>query len=200
MHDPDDTPFEEEAPRKLTRSERPSRTVRKKASHDLQELGEQLVLLPKSRLALIDMPESLRDAVEQYGNTRSFEGKRRQMQYIGKMMRNADPEPIREAVAAFQLGAARNTLALHQAERWRVELIADDEAVTRWAEDFPGSDMQQLRALIRSARKDAAEVPEKRNGRGFRELFQFVKAVLESADQPSASDAADAGADGPDED
>jgi ribosome-associated protein len=88
---------------------------------------------------------------------------------------------------------------LHQAERWRVELIADDEAVTRWAEDFPGSDMQQLRALIRSARKDAAEVPEKRNGRGFRELFQFVKAVLESADQPSASDAADAGADGPDE-
>jgi ribosome-associated protein len=199
MHDPDDTPFEEEAPRKLTRSERPSRTVRKKASHDLQELGEQLVLLPKSRLALIDMPESLRDAVEQYGNTRSFEGKRRQMQYIGKMMRNADPEPIREAVAAFQLGAARNTLALHQAERWRVELIADDEAVTRWAEDFPGSDMQQLRALIRSARKDAAEVPEKRNGRGFRELFQFVKAVLESADQPSASDAADAGADGPDE-
>lgn len=200
MHAPDDTPFEEDAPRKLTRSERPSRTQRKKASHDLQELGEQLVLLPKSRLALIDMPESLRDAVEQYSNTRSFEGKRRQLQYIGKMMRNADPEPIREAVAAFQLGAARNTLALHQAERWRVELIAGDEAVTRWAEDFPGSDMQQLRALIRSARKDAAEAPEKRNGRGFRELFQFVKAALESADQPAADEAGDAGGDGSDED
>ncbi len=195
MHDPDDTPFEEEAPRKLTRSERPSRTQRKKASHDLQELGEQLVLLPKSRLAQIEMPDSLRDAVEQYSNTRSFEGKRRQLQYIGKMMRNADPEPIREAVAAFQLGAARNTLALHQAELWRTELIADDEAVTRWVEEFPGSDVQQLRTLIRSARKDAAAAPEKRNGRGFRELFQFVKAGLESGAQAASRGADEDGAD-----
>lgn len=178
MHDPDDS-FEPEAAPRLTRSERPSRTQRKKASHELQDLGEHLVRLPESRLADIEMPESLRDAVEQYKATRSFEGKRRQMQYIGKLMRAADPEPIREAVAAFELGTARNALALHQAELWRSELIQSDEAVTRWADEFPGSDLQQLRTLIRSARKDAAEAPEKRSGRGFRELFQFVKAQLE---------------------
>lgn len=187
MHDPDDTPFDEAAA-KLPRSERPSKTQRKKEMHDLQSLGENLVLLPESRLAHIDMPENLRDAVEQFKNTRSFEGKRRQMQYIGKLMRNADSEPIREAVAAFQLGAARNTLALHQAERWRTELIADDEALTRWVETFAGSDVQQLRNLIRSARKDAAEAPEKRNGRGFRELFQFVKAQLEVGAPEGAAD------------
>ncbi|WP_374590127.1 ribosome biogenesis factor YjgA [Aquabacterium sp.] len=179
MHDPDDS-FEPEAAPRLTRSERPSRTQRKKASHELQDLGEHLVRLPESRLADIEMPESLRDAIEQYKATRSFEGKRRQMQYIGKLMRAADPEPIREAVAAFELGTARNALALHQAELWRSELIRSDEAVTRWADEFPGSDVQQLRTLIRSARKDAAEAPEKRSGRGFRELFQFVKAQLES--------------------
>lgn len=179
MHDPDDS-FEPEAAPRLTRSERPSRTQRKKASHELQDLGEHLVRLPDSRLADIEMPESLRDAVEQYKATRSFEGKRRQMQYIGKLMRAADAEPIREAVAAFELGTARNALALHQAELWRSELIKSDEAVTRWADEFPGSDVQQLRTLIRSARKDAAEAPEKRSGRGFRELFQFVKAQLES--------------------
>ncbi len=178
MHDPDDS-FEPEAAPRLTRSERPSRTQRKKASHELQDLGEHLVRLPESRLADIEMPESLREAVEQYKATRSFEGKRRQMQYIGKLMRAADPEPIREAVAAFELGTARNALALHQAELWRSELIQSDEAVTRWADEFPGSDLQQLRTLIRSARKDAAEAPEKRSGRGFRELFQFVKAQLE---------------------
>lgn len=178
MHDPDESPLDESSP-KLPRSERPSKTQRKKEMHDLQSLGENLVLLPDSRLAHIDMPDSLREAVAQFKNTRSFEGKRRQMQYIGKLMRQADAEPIREAVAAFQLGAARNTLALHQAELWRTELIAKDDALTRWVESFPDSDVQQLRALIRSARKDAAEAPEKRSGRGFRELFQFVKAQLE---------------------
>lgn len=179
MHDHDDS-FEPEAAPRLTRSERPSRTQRKKASHELQDLGEQLVRLPDSRLAGIDMPENLRDAVLEFKAIRSFEGKRRQMQYIGKLMRGADAEPIREAVAAFELGAARNTLALHQAELWRTELIQDDGALTRWVDEFPGADVQQLRNLIRAARKDAAEAPEKRNGRGFRELFQFVKAQLES--------------------
>ena len=73
------------------------------------------------------------------------------------------------------LGRAQDALALHQAERWRAELIADDAAATRFASAHPGIDMQRLRALVRSARKDAALVPEKRSGRAFRELFQFVR-------------------------
>ncbi len=165
---------------------RPSKSALKRESHGLQALGKQLLEMPDSRLDDIAMPERLRDALEAYKKTRSFEGKRRQLQFIGKVMREVDAEPLREAVAQFQLGHARNALALHQAERWRTELLSDDKDVlTRWAEAVPGSDLQQLRALIRSARKDAAEVPEKRSGRAFRELFQYIRQAMDAqADAP----------------
>lgn len=153
----------------------PSRSMLKRASLALQELGQQLLDMPASRLAEIDMPERLRDALDGYKTTRSFEGKRRQIQFIGKVMRTIDAEPLREAVAQYQLGHAHNALALHQAERWRAELINEDEALTRWAAEHPQTDLQQLRSLIRAARKDASLVPEKRSGRAYRELFQFIK-------------------------
>ncbi|MDO9271742.1 MAG: ribosome biogenesis factor YjgA [Rugosibacter sp.] len=158
----------------------PSKSSLKRASHDLQDLGKQLLAMPDSRLDDIDMPERLRDALEAWKKTKSFEGKRRHVQYIGKVMRGVDAEPLREAVAAFQLGTARNALALHQAERWRAELLneADKDAVTRWAGVYFETDLQQLRALIRNARKDAAAAPENRNGRAYRELFQFIKQVM----------------------
>ncbi|CAH0352989.1 hypothetical protein AQB9606_02983 [Aquabacterium sp. CECT 9606] len=160
---------------------RPSKSQRKRDSHDLQALGEALVTMPKDRLADIDLPESLSDAVDDYKRTKSFEGKRRQMQYIGKLLRGVDPEPIKEAVASFQLGHARNALALHDAERWRAELVADDNTLTRWVAEYPQSDVQKMRALIRNARKDFAAAPENRSGRGFRELFQHIKQTLEGA-------------------
>ena len=161
--------------------ERPSKTKRKQQAHTLQDLGEALVELPASRLLAITMPEGLRDAIKEYHRTRSFEGKRRQMQYIGKQMRFADEAPLREAVDAFNLGSAKDTLLLHEVERWRDELVADDSAATRWAQAYPGSDVQQLRSLLRAARKDAAAAPEQRNGRGYRELFQFIKPWLKDA-------------------
>ena len=68
-----------------------------------------------------------------------------------------------------------DSLALHRAERWRTELLADDEAVTRWTTAYSDTDVQQLRSLIRAARKDASLVPEKRSGRPYRELFQFIR-------------------------
>ena len=75
-----------------------------------------------------------------------------------------------------RLGRARDSLALHQAERWRAELIADDAATTRFAREHANADLQQLRALVRNARKDAAGAPEQRSGRAYRELFQFIRA------------------------
>jgi ribosome-associated protein len=154
---------------------RPSKTRLKQDSHELQNLGEALVELPQNRLDGLQISEPLLDAVREYKRTRSFEGRRRQMQYIGKLMRRADTEPIRQAVTDMQLGRAQDSLALHQAERWRVELIANDDALTRWAAEHADCDLQQLRSLVRSARKDAALVPEKRSGRAYRELFQFIK-------------------------
>ncbi len=157
-------------------SERPSKTQRKKVSHDLQDLGTALVELPDDRLDDLGMDETLREAIREARHIRSHEGRRRHMQYIGKLMRRSDPEPLREAVAAMQLGRAKDALALHEAERWRTELIADDEALTRWAAAHPGTDVQQLRSLVRAARRDAASAPEQRSARAYRELFKFIRA------------------------
>jgi ribosome-associated protein len=170
--DTEDLPQASPIPAWLTR---PSKTRRKKDSHDLQDLGEALVALPDGRLVDLPMDESLLDAIRQYRVTRTHEGKRRQMQYIGKLMRRNDPEPLREAVAAMQLGQAKDSLALHEAERWRAELVASDDALTAWMADHPQADVQQLRSLIRAARKDASVAPEQRSGRAFRELFKFIR-------------------------
>jgi ribosome-associated protein len=158
---------------------RPSKTRLKQQSHELQTLGVAIAALSDNALAAIDMPEALRDAVEEYRRTRSHEGRRRQMQYVGKLMRSADEEALREAVAAATLGSAQNALALHVAERWRAEMIAGDDALTRWLAEHPDTDSQQLRSLVRAARRDALGLAaEARQPRSFRELFQFIKPML----------------------
>lgn len=161
-----------------TGAERPSKTRLKAQMHELQQLGAELAALPDDRLARTEMPDALREAILAYRRTKSHEGRRRQLQYVGKQMRAADAEPLREAVAAFKLGSAQDTLQLHEAERWRDELVASDDALTRWAQAHPESDLQRLRSLVRAARKDAAAAPEQRSGRGYRELFQFIKPWL----------------------
>jgi ribosome-associated protein len=166
----------------LARLQRPSKTRRKEASHDLQLLGAALVELSDERLAGLGLTEPLLDALQAYRRIRSHEARRRQMQLIGKLMRLADVDAARRAVDEVKLGRAQDSLALHQAERWRAELIADDEAATRFASEHPGTDTQRLRALVRNARKDASLVPEKRSGRAFRELFQFVRENERPAD------------------
>lgn len=176
---------------------RPSKSALKRQMHGLQALGLALAELPPSRVAKLALPESLSDAVAQYRRTRSHEGRRRQLQFIGKLMRKVDAEPIQAAVDAFRLGGAQETLALHEAERWREEMLAGDEAVTRWLTQRPDTDTQRLRALLRSARKDAStpQAPgqEARHGRAYRELFQLVKSAL-SAPAPGSA-AADAATD-----
>ncbi|MCE2908906.1 MAG: DUF615 domain-containing protein [Burkholderiaceae bacterium] len=159
---------------------RPSKSALKRQSHDLQALGLEVADLPEQRLTATPMPDGLREAILEYRRTKSHEGRRRQLQYVGKLMRSADEAVLREAVAAARLGSARETLALHEAERWRAELIADDAALTRWMQQHPDSDAQQLRSLVRAARRDAV-VPEARQPRSHRELFQFIKACSVAA-------------------
>jgi ribosome-associated protein len=161
---------------------RPSKTQLKQRSHDLQTLGLAVSELSQERFAAIDMPDGLREAIQTFRRTRSHEGRRRQMQYVGKLMRSADEAALREAVAAATLGSAKETLMLHETERWRAELIADDDAMTRWLHEYPDTDTQQLRSLVRAARRDAAALePLARQPRSFRDLFQFIKPVLSAA-------------------
>jgi len=107
-------------------------------------------------------------------------------------MHRLDPEALEAVSAALRLQhsqSAQDTLTLHRAEKWRDALIADDDKLGEWLQDFPGTDAQQLRALIRQARKDAREVkPEdhQRQGRAYRQIFTLVRAQLSSSgDTPS---------------
>jgi ribosome-associated protein len=175
--------------------DRPSKSQLKRDMDALQALGEELLTLPEKRVAALDLPESLLDAIKEgrrivAGTARS--GKKRHLQLIGKLMRQVDPEPIREAVAEFKLGRAQDSLELHQAERWRVRLVEDDNALQGFIDSFEGVDTQQLRSLIRAARKDRALAPEQRSGRAWRELFQVVKGhVLASKGGTASADDAD---------
>jgi ribosome-associated protein len=169
-----------------------SKSVAKEESTELQKLGEQMLTLSAAAIEKLDLPEKLVDAVAEAKRITNFEGRRRQMQYIGKLMRRVEPEPIRAAVEASKKGSAADTLALHRAELWRDDLIANDDALPRWMAEHPpvpnapeGSsyDTQQLRALIRQARKDLlagkpGEAP--RQGRAYRDIFQMVRGVLRS--------------------
>ena len=157
---------------------RPSKTALKQQSHELQKLGEALAALPDERLAGLELPERLQDALAEYRRTRTHEGRRRQLQYVGKLMREVDAGPLREAVAQAALGSARDTLLLHEAERWRDALLTDDEALTRWLEAHADCDAQRLRSLVRAARREAALPPQQRNPRSHRELFQFIRPLL----------------------
>jgi ribosome-associated protein len=175
---------------------RPSKTRAKQHAHEMQALGEALAALGSERLAAIEMPEPLRDAILELRRTRSFEGQRRQLQYVGKLMRSADEAALREAVAAATVGSAKETLALHETERWRAELIASDDALTRWQQAYPQTDTQQLRSLVRAARRDAAPggvplPPQARQPRSHRELFQFIKPLLQPQATPDDEPDAD---------
>lgn len=189
MHPNDHFDHDEAAPaRDDDFADRPSKTRLKQDMHDLQALGKELIEMPDARLTALDMPEFLLDALLQLKRTRSHEGRRRQWQYVGKLMRRVDPEPLREAVASFKVPGAKETLALHTAERWRDRLLAEDDALTQWMSEHPDTDAQALRTLIRNARKDqlaAAAQPAtgtaERKGRAYRDLFQRIKSALEAA-------------------
>ena len=158
-----------------------SRTDLKRESTELQKLGAELLTLRADLLARLDLSEKFQDAIAEAKRITNFEGKRRLMQYIGKMMRKLEPEvleAVKKALDEQANGSADDNLALHQAEVWRDRLIAVDDAAELWITQNPGTDTQQLRALIRQARKDAK--PEKpgaapRHGRAYREIFQLVR-------------------------
>lgn len=151
----------------------PSKTQRKQQMDELQALGEELVELSTDRVKKIDIPENLRDAVrEAQRMTRPDEAKRRQMQYIGKIMRSVDVEPIRTALALVRGESASETAKLHRLERLRTEFIADEKVLHEIATLYPSIDLQHLRSLRRSALK---EQEQNEPPRSYRAIFQLLK-------------------------
>jgi ribosome-associated protein len=154
----------------------PSKSQRKRDMTALQRLGARLVDLPPDQLDSLGLPEPLRDALGFARKVTSHEGRRRHMQYIGKLMRNVDPEPIQRALDDAG-GSSRAAVArMHQAEAWRERLIADDAALTELVAEHTQLDVQQLRALVRAARRERTS-----NGppRQTRALYKLLHDVLQ---------------------
>lgn len=159
----------------MEEDERPSKSQRKREMTALQDTGVQLVELNAGQLAQIGLPERLHDAILEAQSISDFEGRRRQMQYIGKLMREVDPAPIRAKLDQWN-GAAHEHTAQHRlVERWRERLLAGDGALAQFATDYPGSDLQHLRSLVASIKRDrAAGKPPKNHRTLFRAILDTI--------------------------
>jgi ribosome-associated protein len=155
-----------------------SKTKRKRVMEEIQSLGEEIVLRATSADTLSSipcLPENLRVAIrEAQRMTRHDEARRRQMQYIGKLMRGIDVEPVRDALSKLKGDSAAETERLHRLEEWRRRMIEDEKAIDEFASLFPSTDIQRLRSLRRAAiRERALDKPPK----NFREIFRLLKEI-----------------------
>ena len=153
-----------------------SKTRRKKLAHDQQALGAALVKLPKEQLARISMPDGLRSAIQDAQRFTKHEAIRRQLQYIGKIMREMDTTPIAEQLSALTTPSRRQTALFHVAERWREEMLADSTAIERFAEEFPTVDLEALRNLVAAA---AVERKSSKAPKRYRELFHAINQLVQ---------------------
>jgi len=160
----------------------PSKSQRKRDMTALQKLGAQLIELPTAVLRALELPERLTDAIIEMGNTRTHEGRRRQMQFIGKLMRDVDPEPIQQLLDRRERPHRDEVNAMHLAERWRERLIGDDRVFDEFVRATGCGDLQALRTNIRAARiEHAAE----RHGRQYRLLYQRIRAAMAPSPGPN---------------
>ena len=154
--------------------EPPSKSQRKRDMHALQDLGEQLVALSLDQLKKVPMPESLADAVRDAKRITKHEARRRQMQYVGKLMRNVDPEPIQAQLDVFNGVSKAEVARQHRLERLRVDLLEDEKTLQTIVDTWPEADFQQLRTLRRNALK---EREQNKPPRAFREIFRVLRDI-----------------------
>lgn len=158
----------------------PSKSQVKRDMLALLDLGRQLIDLPATKLAQLDLSENLLDAIRLAQRTRSHEGLRRQVHYVGKLMRQADAEAIRRQLDLWENGSRAQARSMHRLEALRDRLIEDDESLTSILNHFPDIDIQALRAQIRAARKEAQQNLTLSEGseparKHYRALFQILK-------------------------
>ena len=169
--------------------EPPSKSSRKREMQALQDLGEQLVALSPERLKKVPLPETLYEAIRAAQGFK-MEARRRQLQYIGKLMRKIDPEPIQAQLEIFAGNSAAEVAKMHRLERLREQLLEDEQTIGTIAETWPAADLQYLRTLRRNALKEreAARPPK-----SFREIFRVLR-ELQSAQDAAEEAAAEAAA------
>ena len=165
--------------------ERPSKSELKRQMDELQKLGAQLVAEPRDRVKRVPMPEDVTDAIGMCQTITTHEGRRRQLQFVGKKMRTLTEEEvavIQRTIDSWKGASKAETAALHALERRRDKLLTDDKALTTLLEENPELDVQHLRTLIRNARKEQAE---SKPPKAYRELFQILKDLSKKKAAPS---------------
>jgi ribosome-associated protein len=163
--------------------ERPSKSQLKREMTALQKLGEELIGHSRERVKSVPMPEDVRDAILECQQIKDHEGRRRQLQYVGKKMRSLEDEEIaaiQKTLDSWKGASKAETAAMHALERRRDKLLADDGALTELRAAHPQVDVQHLRTLVRNARKEQAE---NKPPKAYREIFQILKQL--QSDQPS---------------
>ena len=172
--------------------ERPSKSEMKRQVDALQKLGEALVAEPRDRVKRVPMPEDVRDAILECQTITNHEGRRRQMQFVGKKMRTLDEAEIaaiQQTIDGWKGASKSDTAAMHALERRRDKLLADDKALTVLLSENPELDVQHLRTLIRNARKEQAE---NKPPKAYREIFQILKQVEAKKKKDAAAEVDDA--------
>lgn len=168
--------------------DRPSKSQLKREMTALQKLGEELLAEPKERIKRLPLPEDVRDAILECQGIKSHEGRRRQLQYVGKKMRSLEDEEVaavQRMLDSWRGASKADTAALHALERKRDKLLKDDEALTALLSEYPQADVQQLRTLIRNARKEQAE---SKPPKAYREIFQILKELQSGSSSPSENE------------
>jgi ribosome-associated protein len=167
--------------------DRPSKSQRKREMTALQDLGAELIAEPRERVKRVPMPEDVRDAILECQQIKDHEGRRRQLQYVGKKMRSLTEDEvalIRKTIDGWKAPSRAETAAMHAMERRRERLLADDAALTELREKHPELDVQHMRTLIRNARREQAE---NKPPRAYREIFQILKQLQANANAAASA-------------
>lgn len=160
--------------------ERPSKSSLKREMLALQTLGRKLSELTPDALKKMPLEESLLDAILQHQKIHQREAGRRHLQLIGKLMRHADIDAVQAAYDSTQTGSVAASRALHELETWRTRLLAEgDKAVGEAMQVFPGAEAQQLRQMIRDAKR---ETEQQKPPTAARKLFQYLKSFQQEAE------------------
>ncbi|MGH1461067.1 MAG: ribosome biogenesis factor YjgA [Neptuniibacter sp.] len=154
-----------------------SKTEVKRQMHALQELGLRLTKLNKDQLDKLQLSDSLRTAVDDYHRIKSNSAKKRHLQYIGKVIRNQDPEEIEHGIGLFEAGHQAHTQVFHKLERWRDRLINEgNSALQEYVTEYPESDIQHIRQLVRNAQK---ELKLEKPPAAARKLFKYLREIAD---------------------
>jgi ribosome-associated protein len=160
----------------------PTKGELKRQAQEIQELADRLVGAPEALVDALELPEKLADAIALARRITAHGAALRQRQFVAKLMRSVDPEPIRQALEADALTARQAAAQFRRAERWRDRLVAEPDAAAEFLAEFSPVDRAELARLVRAA---SAERAAGRSGHAGRELFRWVSRELNRANAPA---------------